>query len=461
MLHHRLPLSCIAMIVSLLLSPLCRAQTSNGTRTGVVVLDGTVARVWQDTDDSSGARLVELVIDQSAIRRPVQASRIPAPGDVVYVHVGSTRGSIPSARQAIRCYVVPGENGTWQTATGDWFESANAESSATPTPGGSPANLPNAADASVFVTAWGLTCQRIQVGSRIALRVTQVEPDGRAAQAGLEVGDVIVALNGQAVDVSLLQGKLAGEMEISVVDINSGRMAQIRVSSAGDSTVTPSPPPSATKPTTETPSSETPAPSPAAEGNNNMALGISAEPVAIGMRSALKVLHVKPQSPAAAAGIEVGDILVKANGVALTRPEHLAAALRKTGPVLTLTVRDVRTGKDVPVEVKLSATSPTPPSPNPRTPTPTHSASQSRLGVVTELAFHDNEAAVKISEVEPSSPAAKAGLRAGTLIIRADNQPILHPNDLLDAERRAGKQIALRLVDAQTGRESSVTVPLP
>jgi S1-C subfamily serine protease len=186
-------------------------------------------------------------------------------------------------------------------------------------------------------------------------------------------------------------------------------------------------------------------------------LGISAEPVRLGQRTALKVTRVEEGSPAQKAGIEPDDILVAANGAPLTGPEQLGNALRKSGPALSLTVRDSRTGKDVPVEVAIGGpAAQTPPSAD----VPTIGTSAGSLGAVTELAFYDVEAAVKVTEVEPGSPAARAGLQPGHLILEADGKPILHPNELNDAVRSSTGAVRLQVIDPRTGAKGTLQVSL-
>ena len=65
---------------------------------------------------------------------------------------------------------------------------------------------------------------------------------------------------------------------------------------------------------------------------------------------------------------------MEAEGVALTDSAQLQKVVDKSGASITIKVRDSRTGKDVPVEVKLGAAAPTRsraglPAPTPR-PTP-------------------------------------------------------------------------------------------
>ena len=95
---------------------------------------------------------------------------------------------------------------------------------------------------------------------------------------------------------------------------------------------------------------------------------MSAEPVTIGRRTGMKVIAVQPDSPVEKAGIEPGDVIVAANGVPITGADALTAALHKSGASLTLTVRNIRTGSDVPVEVKLGGPDAANPSPLPADP---------------------------------------------------------------------------------------------
>jgi S1-C subfamily serine protease len=80
--------------------------------------------------------------------------------------------------------------------------------------------------------------------------------------------------------------------------------------------------------------------------------------------------------------------------------------------------------------------------------------------MVTELAFYDVEAAVKVTEVEPGGPAARAGLQPGILILAANGKLMLHPNDLNDAARNSGGTLKLTVVDPRSGRKGTVDVDL-
>jgi serine protease Do len=183
----------------------------------------------------------------------------------------------------------------------------------------------------------------------------------------------------------------------------------------------------------------------------------------------MKVVRVEPGSPAQKAGVEAGDVIVAANGAPVTGAEQLSASFRKSGPTLTLTVRDIRTGKEVPVEVQVPGRSgdrsPSPfppPSPGANKPvtSPTADGSRNRLGVVTEITLYDVEAAVKVTEVAPGSPADRAGIRPGLIILAANGKQVLHPNELAEVVRQSPAALQLSVVDPTSGRKSTVQVDL-
>jgi S1-C subfamily serine protease len=293
-----------------------------------------------------------------------------------------------------------------------------------------------------------MTTEPVKVKDKLVLRVTSVERGGPAEKAGLEIGDVVFGVNDTPLTGPEQLDEVArrGEsMTLAVMDVRTGRAAQIELRVG---------PRDADAVAKDAPKADTP--TPAAPPRS---LGISAEPVSLGQRTALKVIRVEPGSPAAKAGLEPNDVVVAANGAAITGPEQLATALRKSGPTMTLTVRDSRTGKDTDVDVALGGTKPAAPVSVDTSIAGTGSP-KSRFGAVTELAFYDVEAAVKITEIEPGSPAARAGLAPGILILQANGKPVLHPNDLNDAIRTSTGTLKLTVVDPRQGRKGTVDVNL-
>src|SRR5262249_24671571 len=83
-----------------------------------------------------------------------------------------------------------------------------------------------------------------------------------------------------------------------------------------------------------------------------------------------------------------------------------------------------------------------------------------KLGAVTELVFYDVDPAAKVSEVEPGSPAAKAGIEPGDVIVEANGAPVLHPKNLDDIVRKSGSTLKLMVVDPRTQKKTPVEVML-
>ncbi|MGE3821941.1 MAG: PDZ domain-containing protein [Isosphaeraceae bacterium] len=421
----------------------------------VLVVEGVVQEVFRGTRSNRDGLLVQIEVTRSELgpaRRESSRLLIPAPGDSLYVHA---IGNVPEGQGPIRAYLAPHPGGGWEAASTDWFEpTSNRTAPHVPTPrptGPEP-------DGRVSIASLGLTGQGRTADGRYAVKVTSVERGGPAMKAGLEVGDMIVGVNekeltnaGQLDDLA----RRGGPLNLILIDINTNKLVRVGLelprTSGGPAEPAPTPPPS----------------------NPKASLGISAEPIRIGPRTALKVIRVEPGSPAQRSGIEPGDVIVEANGIPVTGAEPLGAALRKGGSSLNLVIRDVRTGRDTPVSVNLSqpeTTDATPsPNPNPRprpTPTPSRdretptTEDQRGLGAVTELVFLDNDAAVKISEVTPGGPAQRAGLKPGDIIIEANGTPILHPNTLNEELRKGNPSVRLIVVDGRSGRKSTVEVNL-
>lgn len=434
-----------------------------------LVVEGVVRELYTSERENRTDYLVEIAVNKSEARRiPPDGARrqYPAPGERLTIYVwqrhaptgrlGQVQNPLPppAERSRIKAFLTPREQGGWQATFPKWYESLDESVADVTTSDPPPRRSPP--DDATEATHLGMTLERIQLANKTGLRVTSIERGGAAQQAGLEVGDVLVGAGSAPVPLESVEQLVAmvaakPQLDLFVVDVNTGRTAKITiVTRAAPASEAEDHNPADNSPPHEQPSDEDDGPS----------LGIAAERVTLGQRTALKVSHVEPDGAAARAGIEVGDILVKANGAPLTEPEQLAAALRKSGSAITLTVRDVRTGRDVPVEVPLGGS---PDKPAPTLPTEQPSANNTapgKIGVVTELAFYDNEAAVKVTEVERGSPAERAGLQVGTIIVQAGDKPVLHPSDLIDAERAAKGSLRLSIVAPGSRRKSAIEVRL-
>ena len=304
----------------------------------------------------------------------------------------------------------------------------------------------------------GLTGEVMSIKGQFVLRVTSVEQGGVAQRSGLEPGDTIVGANDKALasldqlDQIARQGALKN---LVVLDVNNGKPTRVSIELAatnGGASANGLPPVAITRPDAPVTPNRAPA-------GVSRSLGISAEPVTIGKRTGMKVIRVEPGSPAQVAGIEPGDVLVAANGVPITGVEVLSSVVHKSGPTLTVTVRNVRNGTDVPVPIKIGGADADNATPVPAD-TPIQPEAGRKLGAVTELVFYDVNPAVKVTEVEPGSPAARAGIEPGDIIVEANGTPTLHPKTLDEVVRKSSATLKLTVIDPRNNKKTPVEVNL-
>ena len=164
--------------------------------------------------------------------------------------------------------------------------------------------------------------------------VSGVEPGGPAAKAGLEAGDVILAVNGQPVDTSNALPPLVADLapgetaKLKVwrqgrereIKVQVGRQAQAATAKAGEST-------------------------PAVGGR----LGLSVRPVEVGEGRGLYVEQA--QGAAAKAGIRRGDVILAVNGEAVASVEALRAQIGKADKRVALLVQRGEMRLFVPVDL--------------------------------------------------------------------------------------------------------------
>lgn len=415
-----------------------------------LAVEGSVTRYFQSGD---GIRLAEIKVRSVALEGPAAAggARPPAPGDIIYVQIDRPdQADLPAAGSAARAKISSAGPGAWTTAGGG-LESATRDDR-----GGSRRSGPSLGRAPASVDALGMTCRAKLVGGRLGLEVVRVSPGGVGQQAGFQPGDVIVGINGRpltsAADVRNLDAG-PGKVELNVIDVNTGRTATVELSRSAVAANTTGPGDDAKAPRSASPADRV-----------RTALGLEVKDARAGLRRAVEVTSVTKGGPASQAGFEPGDVIVAVGKSRVGGVDDFADALPGRPQRLTLMVRDVRTGREVPVEVESAGVSARdePRTPEPRTTTtPTSPATKpGKIGIAGQLTFYDAEAAVKVASVEPGSPADRAGVRAGMILLSADGAPLLHPNDLATAVGKARGVVSLRVVDPDARREQTIRVQL-
>ena len=155
--------------------------------------------------------------------------------------------------------------------------------------------------------------------------------------------------------------------------------------------------------------------------------------------------------PAAQAGIRAGDIIVAVNGKDIKGPRELAREIANFDPGTSVDVKILRRGKEQTISVKLG-----------ELPTEqTAEASQDMPDQKSETALADygltvapaeDGAGVIVTEVNPDSPAADAGIRVGDKVVEVNNEAVASASDIekeLKAVTDSGRKAALMLLERE------------
>jgi serine protease Do len=188
-------------------------------------------------------------------------------------------------------------------------------------------------------------------------------------------------------------------------------------------------------------------------------LGIGIQDVAEELSQALNlktekgviVSQVMPNTPAAVAGLQEGDVIVSVNGKPVETAHGLSARVAGMKPGKEVDLKIVREGK----EQTLTATLGTMPSaevvqagPSDRQPKPKWGMGVQ--DITPEMARRlnlDSDKGVVVVQVTPGSPAAKAELQRGDVIRSVEREKIGSMQEFMQAIRQAEdkKQIVLRV----------------
>lgn len=208
-------------------------------------------------------------------------------------------------------------------------------------------------------------------------------------------------------------------------------------------------------------SATAPAPTPEIRGREQATsalsmLGMTAEALPVSGRLVLRVSDLRADGPAAQAGIEKGDVIVGVGEKPFASLEELAQMLRAAGPEATLAVMDVRSGKAVPVKVALAPAPVVNRVPEVNATAPAQRGTRT-LGVGVTPVQVQGRQFLKVTEVDPGSAAAQAGIEPGDIIAGIEQKLISKPEELAAAVRDGGETITLVVLDARSGK----AVPVP
>jgi serine protease Do len=194
-------------------------------------------------------------------------------------------------------------------------------------------------------------------------------------------------------------------------------------------------------------------------------LGVSAQPVSPAMAAALKlpkkasgeagalIAEVTPDSPAAKAGLKPGDVITGVNGKTIGNPRELA-----------VTVAGVKPGDEAKIDVLHDGTSRTftvalgslPSDEGAAAPSAAESKASVGLALAPlspemrdQLDLPERTSGAVVAQVKPGSPAERAGMQEGDVIVGVGTQPVKSADQAARAIREAAREdhaVALRIV---------------
>ncbi len=197
----------------------------------------------------------------------------------------------------------------------------------------------------------------------------------------------------------------------------------------------------------------------------------------------VEVAHVEDDSPAAKAGVKEGDVVLEYNGEKVEGVDQLIRLVRETPPGRQVTLAVWRNGaaENVPVTVgarknmvietpsgpvTVPAIPPVPPIEIPRFEmswqSPLIGIEGESLAPQGQLAdFFGVKDGVLVKSVIKNSPAEKAGLKAGDVILKVDDSKVTTTREITSILRSNRGKDSFTLTVVRNKKEMPVTVTLP
>ena len=189
-------------------------------------------------------------------------------------------------------------------------------------------------------------------------------------------------------------------------------------------------------------------------------LGVQIPPVtpeiadSLGLKSQKGALIAEAQAntPAAAAGLRSGDVIVSVNGEKIDAPRDLSRRVAALGPDKKAEIVYLRDGAEKTVSVKLGAL-PAEKRADAGPATRSEPAGALQGFGLTLAPSNNGREGVVIAEVDPDGAAAQKGLRKGDVILDAGGKSVSRPADVraaIDAAKKDGrKSVLLRVKSAE------------
>jgi serine protease Do len=184
---------------------------------------------------------------------------------------------------------------------------------------------------------------------------------------------------------------------------------------------------------------------------NRAYLGIMVQDVTPGISKAMNLKDMKgvlvgdvsPNGPAQKSGVQRGDVILEVNGKPMEDSRELRNTISMMDPTATVNLKLLRNGTPTDVSVKLGEL----PTDKEQAKTEEGPSDKTLDGVTVEnldaqsareLGLPAATAGVVVTDIDPSSPLASAGLRRGDVIQEVNHQPVKNVAQLEEAVRKAG-----------------------
>ena len=200
-------------------------------------------------------------------------------------------------------------------------------------------------------------------------------------------------------------------------------------------------------------------------------IGVQVTPVTKALTGALGldrprgalVRVVDRTGPAATAGIAPGDVIVGYDRTPIEKSDELVQAVSRTKPGATVPVEVVRDGKSRTVNVTIATLEPGPDERAGQDGSPAEKRFGVALGNLTpelrsKLALPGQRSGAVVTSVEPSSVAARAGVRPGDVILEVNRKPVSSANETAAALRGVGEKEVATMLVWRVGQEVFLTL---
>jgi S1-C subfamily serine protease len=202
-------------------------------------------------------------------------------------------------------------------------------------------------------------------------------------------------------------------------------------------------------------------------------LGVSIQPVtsdiaaSLGLKDVRGILinSVSAGGPAEKAGVKRGDVILQLDGKDVNDPNQLRNEVAAHSPGSDVTLTISRNGNQQQVRAKLGTlTQQT--AENAQGGAEGGSGGKLGIGVApltpelaSQLGLRSGTQGLVVSSVDPSGPAAQAGLREGDVIQEVNRQPVRSTDDLRNAVQKSANRPLLLLIN-RGGQTAYVPVPV-